>query len=310
MKKTVSLLLALLMLLSAAAMAEVKITATLFPQYDFARIIAGDHAEVTKFLPMGADSHSYEPTVRKMLEINGSDLFLYTDPEMEPWAEGLTGGLDDSVKIVECAEGIDLVALNEQWEASHEEEEEEEEHHDHDHEHAYDAHIWLDPTLAAVMCENIRDALIEVDPDNAADYTANAEAYIAELNALDAEIEETLAGCAGGTVVFGGRFSYSHFLRRYGLEFLTAYSSCDAESEPSARQMVRIIEAMKEKDIRIVFTDELSDGRIADSIAKETGAEVKVFHTLHNLNDEEVEAGCTYLSLMEQNLIYLKEALQ
>lgn len=302
MKKAVTLLLAVFMLFGAAAYAELKVTATLFPQYDFARRIGGENVQVTKLLPMGADSHSFEPTVRQMLDISESDLFLYTDPEMEPWAEKLIGGIGDGVTVVRCADGIDLEALHEEWEENHEHEDEEEE--EHDHHHSYDAHIWLDPMLAVTMCENIRDAFIAADPDHEADYTANAESCIAELTELDGEFAE--AASQGGTLVFGGRFAYSHFLRRYNLDYITAYSSCDAESEPSARKMVRVIATVNDSGAKIVFTDELSDGRIAQAIADETGAEVRVFHTLHNSDSEED----TYFGLMRRNLEYIKEALR
>ena len=105
LKRVFSFLIVLLFAFSASA--ELEIVCSLFPQYDFARRSAGERAHVSKLLPDGMDSHGYEPSPRDMVRTNSADLFIYTDDLLEGWVKNLKGGLND-VKIIRCAEGIDL----------------------------------------------------------------------------------------------------------------------------------------------------------------------------------------------------------
>ena len=117
--------------------AKLQIVTTLFPQYDFARQLCGDRAEITLLLPPGVESHSYEPTPADMIKINEADLFIYTGQYMEPWAEQIIEGLtSDDVTVVDASQGIQL-------DASHEEDEDGD-----GHDHAYDPHIWTSPAVS------------------------------------------------------------------------------------------------------------------------------------------------------------------
>jgi len=301
MKRILALTLALLFCFSAGA--EMNIVCSIFPQYSFTVFIAGDRANVTQLLPAGMDSHEYEASPRDVLALNRADMFIYTDEELEQWLKSVKGSLD-SVTLVRCADGIDLETLNEEWEEAHEEEHEEEHH---SHEHAYDAHIWLDPTLAMVMAENITAALCEADPDGADYYRANLEVLLEELNALDGEFTELFSRYPGCVLYFGGKFAYSHFLRHYGVEFVSAYSGCSDDGEPSVRDIVHILRDIRETGASVIFTDELSTGEIAATIASEAGIEVRLFHTCHNLSAQ--DAGLSYLDIMEMNLKNISYAL-
>lgn len=285
---------------------KLKIVCSIFPQYDFTRRIAGEHAQVTQLLPPGMDSHEYEPSAKEILRLNDADLFIYTDDKLEGWVKNLKDGVKD-VKLVRCADGIDLEALNEQWEQV-ENHEEAETHGGHDHEHGYDAHIWLDPTLAIVMCENIRDALIAEDPAHGEEYTASCALLTAELSALDADFTALFSDYDGAELFFGGKFAYSHFIRHYGLRYLSAYSGCSDEGEPGARIIVEMTEHMKKEGVKVIFTDEMSSGEVARAIADATGAQVLLFHSCHNLSAE--EAGKTYLDLMRMNYDNVRRALE
>ena len=169
-KKLVSLMLALC-LLPLGSLAEVEVVASLFPQFDFARAIAGERAHVSQLLPPGQDSHGYEPSMRELLALGEADLFLFTGEAMEPWAASLVGGMEDGPAIVDVSAGVSAESGHEAAEGGNE--------------HSHDAHIWLNPLNAITMCENIRDALIGIDPEGEAVYRANAEALIADLTALD-----------------------------------------------------------------------------------------------------------------------------
>ncbi len=289
-------------LIAFSACAELEIVCSLFPQYDFTRRIAGERAHVTKLLPDGIDSHGYEPSARDMVKTDMADLFIYTDDLLEGWVKNLSGGLTN-VRMIRCAEGIDLEKINEEWEGASDHD------HEHNHEHSYDAHIWLDPTLSMKMCENILSALIEADPAGENVYRENYEKLIQELTDLDNAFLTLFEGNEDNTLYFGGKFAYSHFLRRYHVPFVTAYANCSDEGEPGIRTIVTIISEMNKKGAKTIFTDEMSSGQIAQAIASETNAEVLLFHTAHNLSKSDMEKNLSYLDIMYMNMENIKLAL-
>ncbi|MBR3927433.1 MAG: zinc ABC transporter substrate-binding protein [Clostridia bacterium] len=301
MLKRISLFI-LIFLFAFSACAELEIVCSLFPQYDFTRRIAGDRAHVTKLLPDGIDSHGYEPSARDMVKTDMADLFIYTDDLLEGWVKNLSGGLTN-VKMIHCAEGIDLEKLNEEWESASDHD------HDHGHEHSYDAHIWLDPTLSMKMCENILNALIAADPAGEEIYKANYEKLIQELAELDNAFFTLFEENKDKTLYFGGKFAYSHFLRRYHVPFVTAYANCSDEGEPGMRRIITIISEMNESGAKTIFTDEMSSGQIAQAIASETNAEILLFHTAHNLSKDDMAKNLSYLDIMYMNLENIKLAL-
>ncbi|MBQ3667892.1 MAG: zinc ABC transporter substrate-binding protein [Clostridia bacterium] len=318
LKALIALLLALTLCLSLAACggneadknagadaknASLSVVCSIFPVYDFVRTVAGDRANVSLLLPPGMDSHEYEPSVGDMVACDKADLFIYTDSEMEIWADNLTGGLSHA-RVIRCADGIDLEALSEQWEALEHGEEHEEEH---GHAHKYDAHIWLDPTLAVIMSQNIEKALSQADPANAEYYKANLDALTAELMLLDSEFAALFARHPDGTLYFGGEFAYSHFIRRYGVNYLSAYDSCGENEEVNLGKLIEMTNRMKAEGAGYVFTDEHSQGLIASQISSETGAEVIVFHTLHSVSRDEMKL--SYTDIMRRNYAAVQGAL-
>lgn len=287
---------------------KVQIVATLFPQYDFARQIGGDKVNVSLLLTPGTETHTYEPTPQDLIRINDSDLFVYTGKYMEPWAERIVGSIDSDTKILDASKNINLIHSEED---EHDENEEDEHHHEEEHHHhEFDPHIWLDPQNAIVMVKNITEELCSIDKENEEYYRANSERIIAEIKELDIDIENTIKNSNKNKIAFGGTFAYAYFINKYKLEYVTAYDSCGESSEPSVAKVKEVIDYMKKNDIKVVFYQEASSGRIADSIAKETGAKKLVFHTIHNATQEEINNGETYISLMRKNLDSLKQALE
>lgn len=266
---------------------KIKIVATLFPQYDFARQITGDKAEVTLLLPPGMESHSYEPTPSDVIEINDSDLFIYTGKYMEAWSQKIIDSMKDNGShsfVLDASQGIDLVKD--------------------------DPHIWTDPLAAKQMVANILDALCSVDPSNAGYYKENAANYSKELDDLDAEFKSIVSSGKRNEVIFGSRFALYYFVKRYGLEYEAAFDSCSEETEPSAKTIVSLIEKIKKDKIPVIYYAEIEDPKVARSISAETGAKMLLFHSCHNVTKEEFESGATYLSLMKQNAENLKEGLK
>lgn len=275
---------------------KIQIAATLFPQYDFARQIAGDKAEVTLLLPPGVESHSYEPTPSDIIKITQSDLFIYTGKYMEPWSGKIIDGMKDSGSdslVLDVSQGIDLIRSEED-----------------DAAHPYDPHIWTDPLIAKEMVAGIRDALCRIDPVNAEYYEENAEKYNSELDALDSEFRAVVSSGKRNEIIFGSRFALYYFAKQYGLSYKAAFDSCSSETEPSARTVAGLVKEITDKRIPVIYYAELEDPKVARSMSAETGAKLLLFHSCHNVTKEELESGATYLSLMKQNAENLKEGLQ
>jgi len=280
---------------------KVKVVATLFPQYDFVRQIGHDKVEVTLLLPPGTETHTYDPTPKNIISINESDLFVYTGENMEPWADNISSSLEDRVKVLDVSNGIEHIESEHDHETVEEHEEQEE--------HEFDPHIWLDISNAKKMVDNILEVLIDIDPQNASYYTQNAEIYKGKLDKLDEEFFEVVNNAKRNIVSFGDKFAYMYFLNRYSLDYITAYDSCSAKSEPSVAKILEIEDEIKKESIPVVFYESLSEGTIAKSIATDTGIKALVFSSVHTVSSQDIADGATYISVMEENLSNLKIAL-
>lgn len=276
---------------------KIKVVATLFPQYDFMKQIGKDKVSVTLLLPPGVESHVYEPKPSDIIKISQSDVFVYTGKEMEPWAGTIISSMD-KLNVIDVSKNIELIK------EEHEGEEEPEEE-----EHEYDPHIWLNPDYAKIMINNILEELIVLDPTNADFYNQNAEEYKKEIDKLNSDIQEVISSAKRNKVVFGGRFAFMYFMKKYNIEYVSAYDSCSTETEPSVSAITGIIDEVKKDNIPVIFYEEFSTHTVADSIASQTGAKTLLFHSVHNVSKEDLDSGVTYISLMRQNLNNLKVAL-
>lgn len=180
----------------------------------------------------------------------------------------------------------------------------------HHHEDAeQDEHVWTSPQNAIRIVEKLRDALTAIDPDHAADYTKNADAYMEKLERLDGEFQDTVDTAKRRTIILGERFPFRYLADAYGLDYYAAFPGCSSESEASAKTVAFLIDKVREEQIPVVFTIELSNEKMTDSICEATGAKKLLLHSCHNVARDDFEQGITYLDLMEQNVQALKEAL-
>ncbi len=309
MKKLISLLTAVLSLcglltgLSSCSEKEsgtegVRIVTTIFPTCDFARNIVGDQGTVTLLLKPGEESHSYEPTPQDILKIQQSDVFIYIGGESDTWIDAVLSSVKDSdteiVTLMDC-----ITPLEEEHSGENGEE----------HGHEYDEHIWTSPVNAIKMTERISKAIQSADPENAAVYKANTEKYLSELRSLDSEFRRIMNKSVRKTIIVGDRFPFLYFAKEYGLEWYAAFPGCSEESEVSAATVAALVNKVKTENIPVVFQIEMSNGKVADSICAETGAEKLLLHSCNNISKDEYEGGETYLSLMKKNADALKKAL-
>lgn len=278
---------------------KITIMATLFPQYDFARIVGGDQVTVTLILPPGVEAHAYEPTPKEVGAIQKADLFLYTGEQMEPWAHRLVSA-NEQVKAVDLSQAI--VPL-EQTEDDHED------HDEHEHE-GIDPHIWTDPNNAITMVETIRDELSETLPEQADYFEDNAQKYITELKQLDRDFTELFAEKNDHEIFFAGHNAFGYFIQRYDLHFHTPYTGFSPDAEPSPRAITELMEKMSQSGSKVIYYEELIEPKVAQVIRDATGADMMLLNGAHNISKEDLNAGVSYLDIMRQNLAALDKGLQ
>ena len=284
---------------------KLSVVATLFPQYDFARNIAGERADVTLLLDFGADAHTYDPTPADILRIARADLFIYTGDGMELWAKKLLASADiaaavesGSLRVLDLSKAVTPIPADA----------DDHDHGDHDHGDA-DPHIWTSPANAAAMCRAIADALTAADADGAADYEAGLAAYSAKLDELDAAMLAVKRDAVRDTVCFGGSFAFAYLFDAYGIGHRSVFSGCASHTEASPAAMLAVVDAVRATGAPAVLYDSPAEEKTAAAIAAETGTRVLRLHAIHNIAKAEFDAGEDYLSLMRQNIEVLKEVL-
>ena len=298
---------------------KIQIVATLFPQYDFAKQIVGDKAEVTLLVGAGVETHNFEPTAQDMVTmLDKTDMFLFTGTFLEPWTEDIIETLAESdCNIVDVSENIELIKIEEfesrhinseieQNEHNHEENEEHVHNESCNHQDMYDGHIWQSLDNAGIMLENTLNAICEIDPENAEYYKENAKKYKEEIVKLDTEIEKLVENSSEKEIAVGGEFAYAYFVEQYDLNFVSVYTNCGHGEDPSIAKVKSVIDYINNKKIPAVYYEELSEGTVAKMIAEETDAEALVLYSIHNGNPEED----TYVSLMRKNIESLKKGLK
>lgn len=286
---------------------RIQIIATLFPEYDFAKQIVGDKADVKLLLSSGVESHNYEPTAKDMIEILNSNMFLYTGTDLEPWTADIVNSLSQTnSKIINVAENITLIKLEEfekKFINSEILDDEDEHHHD---EEIYDEHIWMSPQNAIIMIDNILDAICEQDPENAEYYKKNAEDYKEKINKLDNEFKSVIENAKTKEIAVGGEFAYAYFVDYYNLKFVSVYKNCGEGEDPSIAKVKSVIDYINKYNLPAVYYEELSEGTVAKMISEETNAKALVFYSIHN-GDTNKDS---YVTLMEKNLENLKKGLK
>jgi ABC-type Zn uptake system ZnuABC Zn-binding protein ZnuA len=272
---------------------------------DIAQNVAGDRAQVASLLPFGADPHAYQATPADVAKIAESNVLVLNGVEYEHFIEPLLENADGERLIVEAASGLTPHEMEEHEGEEHAEEGEE----GHEHE-AGDPHMWLDPNLVITYVENIRDGLSEADPEGADTYKANADAYIAQLQELDAFIKEQVETMpAERRLLVTNHEAMGYFAERYGFEVVdTIIPSLSSEASASAQEVAAAIEAIKATGAPAIFLGEVENADLANQIASETGVTVVDDLYLETLTDGE-PAG-TYIDMMKYNVAAIVDALK
>nr|WP_202410206.1 zinc ABC transporter substrate-binding protein [Pontibacillus yanchengensis] len=322
---------------------KLTIYTTLYPLQDFTEKIGGNHVEVQSILPAGANPHTFEPTSKTMVNISKSDLFIYNGASLEAYAESISESLkNEDVSILEASNGVDLIGHTHGEEESHGHEEQsgeeeshgheeqsgeeeshgheeqpgEEENHNHeeqthkeegDNHGDKDPHVWLDPTKAIPLAENIKDQLSSLKPEAKDDFEKNFEKLEERLKNLDEQYHETIENKSQNKILVS-HAAYGYWEEAYGVEQV-AIAGLSPSQEPSQQQLERIIEKSKKYELEYVIFEQNVTPKIAEVIQKEIGAESLRLHNLSVLTEKDMENNEDYFSLMKKNLNTLEKAL-
>ncbi len=302
MKKIIAYVLAILTLslfLGACAgkdeksIDEIKIVSTIFPAYDWVREILGeetDGVDLSLLVKNGVDLHSYQPSAEDIVTISNCDVFLYVGGESDDdWVQDAlaVSGKEDRVEI-------DLLqVLGDDAEA--------------------DEHVWLSLENAKILCAHIEEKLSKLRLKQAEVYADNLTAYMEKLNALDEQYRQVVEEAPRETLVFGDRFPFQYLFDDYGIECHAAFTGCSAETEVSFDTVISLAQRIDALHLSYVLVSETSDQTLAQTIIQNTtdkNQKILVLDSMQSVTEEQIDAGVTYVSIMEDNLDVLSSALQ
>ena len=268
-------------------------------------------------LDNGVDLHNYQPTADDLIKISNCDLFIYVGGESDEWVEDtLANATNKNIKVINLLEVLGSNAKEEEivegMEAEEHEHEDGEEEHEEEEGPEYDEHVWLSLKNAQLLVSEIAKELSAVDSANASVYAANAEAYNKQLSEIDAQYEASVKAATTKTLLFGDRFPFRYMADDYGLDYYAAFVGCSAETEASFETISFLAGKVDELGLKHVIVIENSDKKIANTIISTTtakDADIITMNSLQSTTSQDIKSGTTYLSVMQDNLSALKEAL-
>jgi zinc/manganese transport system substrate-binding protein len=275
----------------AAAQEKLKVVATFSIIADFIRQVGGDRVAVTALVGPNGDAHVYQPSPTDAKTLADAKLVVANGLGFEGWMARLVKASGTRAPMIVATKGVKPRKAAD----------------DHGHGDA-DPHAWQSVANAKAYVANIRDALMDADPAGNTAYEANATAYLAKLDALDAEIRATVEKIpAERRRIITTHDAFGYFAAAYGMEFI-APEGVSADSEPSAKDVAKIIGQVKRQKIPAVFMENISDPRLMQQIARATGA--KIGGTLYSdaLSEPGGPAAST-IDMMRSNVRELSEAL-
>ena len=280
-------------LFAFAAQAKPTVVASEYPIYDFVSVIAKDEVSLILLVPPNSDPHSFEPTPKDVANIGKADIFFYVSPEYEPWAQ----------KFVKRAKFSVSVSDKEHENHSHEDADESEERHD--------PHVWLDPAEVVEIIEVISENLKKILPAKADSFEKNANDLISQINNLDTEYKSKFDNCKHKKVFYTGHNAFVEFAKRYGLQIIPITQSFSSTSEPSAKQVAKIIDEIRKSGAKIVYYDAHSSVSVsaAKTIAKETQTQELPLYTIHTTSKDDFAKNVHYIEYMKRNYENLAKGL-
>ncbi|WP_370694079.1 MULTISPECIES: metal ABC transporter substrate-binding protein [Peribacillus] len=287
---------------------KIHIVTTFYPMYEFTKNITQDKAQVDLLIPSNIEPHDWQPTPKDMAAIQKADLVVYNSPFMETWIMSIQESLGKGQPLfIEASEGISLMEGTEE-DSDHdngESDRHDEESHDEDHKQL-DPHVWLSPVLAQKEVQTITDAIVKQDPENKDYYERNSKNYIQQLKELD-ELYRTTLDKPSNKEMITQHAAFGYLAKEYGLTQVPIAGLSPSE-EPSPAKLAELKKYAKEHQINVIYFEETTSPKVAQTLAGELGAETEVLNTLEGLSKEDQEKGLGYIEVMKNNLKSLEKS--
>ncbi|PQP82190.1 ABC transporter substrate-binding protein [Paenibacillus sp. PCH8] len=297
---------------------KVNVVTTFYPVYAFTAAIGGEDANVINLLPTGVEPHDWTPKSQDIVNTSKAQLFFYNGAGLEGWVPNFLKSLnsDTKVKSVAVSEGVKLLTAEGDDGHGHGEEHEDEHTDDHADEgtseevadHHIDPHTWVSPKSAMIMAENIKNSLVEADPDHKTGYEQRYQELRTKLETLDQRFVDELATVPNKEIVVSHQ-AFGYLARDYGLT-QHAIMGLSPDAEPTGQDIVKLAKLVKDEGIKYIFFEELVSDKLAKTLASEAGVETMVLNPVEGLTQEQATNGDDYFTLMEKNLQNLLIALK
>jgi len=292
---------------------EIVVTTTFIG--DVVSQVAGESPKITVLLEPGQNPHSYQPTPQDMVKISRADVIFVNGLELEEFLDDLLDGSGTEAELIVVSEGIQPLGMQEGdhlGEADDDGEDHDgEEHEDGDQDHGvgYDPHVWFDPTNLIIWTDNIIEALSGLDPQHAADYQANGQVYLDQLTALDTWIRTEVDRIPeNARQLVSDHISLGYFAEQYGFEQIGAViPALTTEAETSGQELARLIDTIREAQVKAIFVGIDFDPTLAQRVAEETGVDLV---PLYFGSLSEGDPAGSYLDFMRYDVQAIVNALQ
>ncbi len=283
---------------AAQSAGRLKVVATFSILGDMVRNVGGERVEVTTLVGPNGDAHVYSPTPADGRRLTEARIVFTNGLKFEGWIDRLVKSSGTKAVKIEAARGVKPLESGEEGHGN-----------GHGHHHGgADPHAWQSIGNAKLYVANIRDALIAADEAGKATYEANAASYLGQLDGLEAEVKGLVAKIPPERRrIITSHDAFRYFEDAYGIDFV-APQGVSTESEASARDVARIIQQIRREAIAAVFVENVSDARLMERIAKETGARIGAKVYSDALSEPNGPAG-TYIDMMRHNIRAFSAAL-
>ncbi|EGT3615845.1 zinc ABC transporter substrate-binding protein [Clostridium perfringens] len=261
---------------------KVDVIVSIEPLREFTEIVGGDKVNVKTMVPNGTEPHDFEPKTQDLLQLNKSQVFVYNGLGMEHWINQVLNTIENKeVKTVDASTGADVLKEGDK----------------------VDPHLWLSLDGAKVEAQNIKNALVEVDPENKDYYKENYKKFAEKADSLANEYKEKFNRLTNKDFVTG-HAAFGYLCREFGLKQVSV-ENLFGEGEITPQKMQEIVDFCKKNNIKTIFMPELASEKISQTLANEVGGKIEKIYTL-----ESNEEGISYLDAMKENLEKIYNALE
>lgn len=316
------------------------IYASFYPIYNLTKQIAGDKFEVKSFTNLNTEVHDFELSAKDMKDLSSAKVLFLNGAGLESWQDKIKSAVD--IDMIDTSEGVDLIKTDhdhdhedyehggqihenhEHDDHSHEDHKHENhEYRDHDHEDhnhedkgghhhhnhgLYDPHIWLSPKNGIIQARNIKDKLVEIDPENENYYNKNFEKIQKELEEIDKTYQDKLENLPSRKFIVDHE-AFSYLARDYKLEQIPL-TSISSTGEVDAKTMKKAVDFVNNQGIGAIFYEKGGSNKNVQVLADELDLKAQALDTIEYANEGDIENKVTYQSIVEKNLETIESSLK